>query len=89
MSALNNEVERKMIRDCLAEISNSMTRSEAERDFVKEAKNKICEELQIDKKVFNRMVKVYHNQNFDQEVKTDTEFEDLYSIVTGQGSTEE
>ena len=84
MSVFNNEVERKQIRDCMQEISNSMTRIEGERDFIKEATNNICEELELDKKLFNRMVKVYHRQNFAEEVASHSEFEDLYEIVTGQ-----
>ncbi len=86
MSVFNNEVERKRIKDCMHEIHNSMTRIEGERDFIKEAKKSICEELQLDKKLFNRMIKVYHNKNFANEVQADTEFEDMYSIITGQGS---
>lgn len=89
MSVFNNEAERKVIKDCLQEISNSMTRIEGERDFIKEAKNKICEDLQIDKKVFSRMMKVYHKQNFAEEVATDSEFEDMYSIITGQTTISE
>lgn len=89
MSVLNNEVERKIIKDCLQEISNSLTRIEGEREFIKEAKNEICEKLQLDKKLFNRMVKVHHKQNFANEVQENTEFEDMYSIITGQGSIQQ
>ncbi len=86
MSVFNNEVERKKIKDCLHEISGSLTRIEAEREFISEAKKEICEALELDKKLFNRMVKVYHKQNFATEVQADTEFEDMFSIITGQGT---
>lgn len=86
MSVFNNEVERKQIKDCLHEISNSLARIEAEREYIKEAKNEICEKLELDKKLFNRMAKVYHKQNFANEVQENTEFEDMYSIITGQGT---
>lgn len=82
MSAFTNETKRKRIHDCMIEISNSMTRVEAERDFVKDAVNSICDELQLDKKIFRRMVKVYHKQSFADEVVKDSEFQELYDVVT-------
>ena len=64
MSIETNEVERKKVRDALQEISNSMTRIEGEREYIKEAKKMLVEAKLIDKKVLNRMIKVYHKQNF-------------------------
>ena len=84
MSVVNNEVERKRVKDCMQEISNSMTRIEAEREFIKEATKSICEELQLDAKLFKRMTKVYHKQNYTEEVQNDNEFQEMYEIITNQ-----
>lgn len=82
MTTLSNIKDRKAVHDCMKEISDSMTRIEAERDFIKNAINDICEEQELSKKIFRKMVKVYHKQNFQQEVQTHEEFETLYETIT-------
>jgi ssDNA-specific exonuclease RecJ len=69
----------------LAEISGSMTRIEAERDYIKESVKEMSAEFQLSKKTLNKMARVYHKQNFSEEVASHEEFEDLYeTIVQGQ-----
>jgi len=82
MSALSNVKDRKAVYDCVKQISDSMARIEAERDFIKNAVNDICEEQELSKKIFRKMVKVYHKQNFQQEVQHHEEFETLYETIT-------
>jgi len=82
MSTLSNVKDRKAVYDCMKQISDSMARIEAERDFIKNAVNDICEEQELSKKIFRKMVKVYHKQNFQQEVQTHEEFETLYETIT-------
>jgi hypothetical protein len=79
---LSNPADRKKIREALQEISNSMTRIEGERDYIKEAIKDVCDKFQISKKTFRRMAKVYHSQNFTQEVEEHEEFENLYESIT-------
>ncbi len=88
MSVETNEVERKRVRDALQEISNAMARMEGEREFIREAKKALVDDQLVDKKVLNRMVKVYHKQNYAEERQTDNEFQDMYEIVTGQTTLE-
>ncbi len=88
MSVETNEAERKRVRDALQEISNAMTRIEGEREFIREAKKALVDDQLVDKKVLNRMVKVYHKQNYAEERQTDNEFQDIYEIVTGQTTLE-
>jgi regulator of replication initiation timing len=78
----SNPADRKAIYDGMKEISNSMTRIEAERDLIKNAINDICEEQNLSKKTFRKMVKVYHKQNFQQEVQSNEEFEQMYETIT-------
>jgi uncharacterized protein YukE len=66
----------------MKEISNSMTRMDAERDLIKQAIEDICEEQNLSKKTFRRMAKVYHRQNFKQELEEHEEFETLYETIT-------
>jgi regulator of replication initiation timing len=82
MTIPSNPADRKAIYDSMKEISNSMTRIEAERDLIKNAINDICEEQNLSKKTFRKMVKVYHKQNFQQEVQSNEEFEQMYETIT-------
>lgn len=89
MSIERNETERERVKKAMEEISNSMTRIEGERDFIKEAINDICEGYQIDKKVFRKMCRVYHKQNYSEEVAVAEEFATLYELVSGETTLEE
>jgi len=88
MSVPSNPKDRKAIFDSMKEISNSMTRIEAERDLIKNAINDICEEQNLNKKTFRRMAKVYHKQNFRQEIEEQQEFETLYETITNTTTME-
>jgi hypothetical protein len=66
----------------MKEISGSMTRIDAERDFIREAIKNICDEQNLSKKTFRRMAKTYHKQNFNSEVEEHEEFEVLYQTIT-------
>lgn len=82
---VSSPVDRDKIKKMLAEISGSMTRIEAERDYIKESVKEMSAEFQLSKKTLNKMARVYHKQNFNEEVASHEEFEDLYeTIVQGQ-----
>ena len=74
--------DKLKLEGALKDMSTSMTRVEAERDLQKNVIGDICEELNLNKKVFRKLAKVYHKQNFDDEVNTHQEFEKLYETVT-------
>ena len=82
---ISNPADRKKIKDALQEISNSMTRMESERDLVKDIKADLAEEYKdkLTKKQIARMARVYHKQNFDEEVASHEQFEMLYEEITG------
>lgn len=86
MSLPQDPAARKAIKDCMQEVSNSMTRIEGERDFIKEAINNICEEYQLSKKTFRKLVRTYHKQNFSNEVADHEEFELMYTELTNEAS---
>lgn len=66
----------------LKDMSVSMTRMDAERDLQKNIKGNICKELDLSKKVFTKLAKTYHKQNFNEEVQLHQEFETLYETVS-------
>jgi hypothetical protein len=74
--------QKLKLEGALKDMSVSFTRIEAERDLQKNIKNDICEELGLHAKVFAKLAKTYHKQNFSEEVATHDEFETLYEAVT-------
>jgi hypothetical protein len=81
VNVLSNPADRDKLLGVLKELSASMARVQGERSFMKEATADICEQLQIPKKLVSRMAKVYHKQNYDEEVATHEQFETLYETV--------
>lgn len=84
MNNLNDPTVRKAIKDCLSEISASLTRIEGERDLIKEATKNICEQFELNKRTFRRLAKTYHKQNFSKEVAEHEEYESMYEMLTGE-----
>ena len=78
----SSPTDRKAIRDCMSELSASMTRTEGEREFQREAIKELCDNLELSKKTFRRMAKVYHKQNFTKEIEEHEEFETMYETIT-------
>ena len=67
----------KVVKDC----SDSMTRMDGEKDFVRESIAETAKNMQLPKKLVAKLVKVYHKQNFDEEVAVQEQFETLYESV--------
>lgn len=82
---ISNPESIKAINKALQEMSNSLTRVEAERDLMKDIIHNISEDHDIDKKLFRRMAKVYHKRNYTTEIQEHEEFETLYENVVGGG----
>ena len=78
----SSPTDRKAILDCMKELSASMTRTEGEREFQREAIKELCDNLELSKKTFRRMAKVYHKQNFSKEIEEHEEFETMYETIT-------
>jgi len=81
MNQISNPADRLKIKKMLAEISNSMTRVDAEKDLIRETIKDMSDQFQLSKKTLNKMARVYHKQNFQQEVAGHEEFEALYEQV--------
>lgn len=74
--------QKKKLQGAIREISNSLTRTEAERDLIREIVKEQSAELQIPKKTITKIAKTYHKQNLTQEVADHEEFVELYEKVT-------
>ena len=81
INQITNPEDQAKLLGVLRECSASLTRASAEKDLVKEAVADVCVTLNLPKKIVNRMVKVYHKQNFDEEVAVQDQFETLYQHI--------
>ena len=82
---MNLTTEQKTeLHKAIREISDSMTRTEAERDLIKEIVKDQSDQLQIPKKVISKIAKTFHRQNLAQEVAEHEEFVELYEKVTSK-----
>ena len=81
INVLSNPADRDKLLKVIKECSDSMTRISAEKDLIKESVKEICEQLELPKRLVNRMIKVYHKQNYDEEVTVHEQFETLYETV--------
>ena len=79
--SISCQEDREKIKNALAAISNSLTTIEAEKDLIKDIVKEIVDEYDLSKRNVNKMAKVYHKQNFSEEVATNDEFETLYEEV--------
>ena len=66
------------LKNAVKEIDGSLTRTDAEKDLVRDIINKVCEETGFDKKLLRRISKSYHKSNFRLEVQEDKDFEAIY-----------
>lgn len=76
-----SEEHRKEIFNALKEMSNAMTRIDAENDFIKDTKKAIKENFGIDTKWLTKALKDYHSDRFDVSVKEFEEYESFYESV--------
>lgn len=78
--------QKKDLQNAIREISNSMVRTEAERDLIKDIVKTQSDNLQIPKKIINKIAKTFHKQSLHQEVADHEDFVQLYEKVTSAGS---
>jgi hypothetical protein len=77
----SSDQDKKRIKECMEEISNSYLRQEAEREFVKEALISLEEDVGIPKKYLGKMARIYHKQNMSELMSEIEEIEALLESV--------
>jgi len=83
---LSNPADRQKLLDAIKEMSNSMTRVDAEKDFQKEAIDKVNDELGLEKKHVRKLASIYHKQNFSTVQQEQEELQELYELITTKAS---
>ena len=78
---ISNPEDKKTFYNAIVEISNSMTRTEAERDLINEIIKKLSDDFDINKKIIRKIAKAYHKQNLNEEQQDHEEFVELYEEV--------
>lgn len=76
-----NDKQRKDVKNCLQEISNSFTRIEAERDLIKEILQRMADEFDMNKKLSRKLAKVYHKRNIAEEIAANEELSETYDLI--------
>ena len=74
-------IDKAKVLGCLQEISNSLTRVEAERDLIKEILEKMQDECEIPKKLGRKLARVYHKRSYEEEVAEQNDFVEVYESV--------
>jgi len=74
--------DRKQIRERLTEVSNSMTRIEAERDHINEILADMQDEYELPKKHMRKVARVFHKQNINEVKEEFSDVEDIYNAVS-------
>ena len=81
VNEISNPADREKLLKVIREVSDSMARSQAEKDYIREAIADISKQLQLPKKIVAKMAKVYFKQNYDEEVAVQDQFETLYETI--------
>ena len=79
---LSNPADRKGVYDAIVEISNSLTRMEAERDLIRETLKEVKDKYELPPKYTRMLAKIYHKQNFIEVKAESEEVETLYETLT-------
>lgn len=77
----SNPADRKAIMDAMQEISNSYTRAESEKTFVKEAIAALNEKFYLPKRKLAQLSKVLHKGNFNEVSGEFENLRDLYETL--------
>lgn len=72
---------RSKIKIAIKEISNSMTRTESEKDNIKAIVETLASEHQLPKPAINKIAKIYHKQSKSLEFGQMEDIQSLYETV--------
>ena len=83
LEMITNPKDKEKLTAAIKEISNSMTRIDAERDFQKDAIEKVADDTGVDKKFVKKLATIYHRQTFTQVQTEQEELQGLYEDLFG------
>lgn len=76
-----NPNDTTKIRNAIKEISNSLTRTEAEHDLIKDILARVEEETGLPKKTLRKVARIWHKQNLIEQEEEFSEVRDLYQVI--------
>jgi len=74
-------MDAQKVRNAVVEVSDALTRAQAERELIREIVKKIHDEEGIDKRVFRKICQTYYKGNFQDETYLNEEFESTFTNV--------
>ena len=74
--------DRAKIKAALNEISASMTRIAAEKDYINDSLAALQDQFELPKKAMRKVAVVYHKQNLNEVKSEFYDIEELYVAVT-------
>lgn len=74
--------KKARLKGCLQEISNSMTRMDAERDNITAIVQRMADEFEMNKRVSRRLAAIFHKRNLEEERGDFEEIAETYEEVT-------
>ena len=77
--------DKKKLANAIKEISDSMTRMDAEKDLIKDIIQVSYENFEIDKKHIRKLASIYHRQNMSEVKYEYDEVETLYEELFKDG----
>ena len=75
---ISSPEDKKKVANAIKEISDSMTRMDAEKDLIKDIIQVTYENYGIDKKHLRKLAAIYHKQNMSEVRNEYDEVESLY-----------
>lgn len=76
-----SQQQKVAIKSCLQEISNSLTRMEAERENIKEIVNRMAQEFEMNKRISRKLARIFHKRNIEEERAEQEEINTTYDAV--------
>ena len=73
--------QKTEIKSCLQEISNSLTRKEAEQDNIREIVNRMHSEFEMNKRIARKLARIFHKRNIEEERAEQEEINNTYDAV--------
>lgn len=80
--------DRQKLKSILSEMTNCMTRMDAERDTLKELAEAAEEQFEIPKKLINKLARTLHKSNLPEIVSDTENLEFLYETLIETKSQE-
>ena len=80
---ITNPKDKERLQSGIKELSNSMTRVDAERDLQKDIADAVNDDTGIDKKYIKKLASIYHKQTFNAVLTEQEEIQSLYEDLFG------